>query len=215
MLQKVKMDMNLIRLELVQIVAISVHIISRGGNVCATCGYMQVATTTPTTSTETTTTTSEGDPLCSHMYETGEPVYKSISEKKHIKEIIKTCMRCGRTIIAQERQEHSKYDTYESEGAKGHRKISKCSICNWKKTSGILEHTFENGMCTVEGCEYKKATSTTTKSLFSVSYASMCVGQTASCYTLTGCTDKSGVTWEITGDAVTRTDSTLLGKKAR
>lgn len=151
------------------------------------------------------------------MYNDEAPVYVSISDTRHIKKIISTCSKCGGKKTTQEKQgeEHSEYDTYESAGASGHRKINKCSICNWKKTLVISEHTLKNGICTVEGCGYK-STSTTTKPLFSVSYASMCVGQTASCYTLIGCTDKSGVTWEITGEAVTKTgDSTLLGKKAR
>lgn len=105
---------------------------------------------------------------------------------------------------------------YTSKGECMHYMVGTCTVCNRKNcyvgTPELCKYD-NNNICTICGKAKQKASSLKLGN----SAPAMCVGQSVSCYNLTNCSAKSGVTWTVIDDkqVVTRTgDAALLGKKA-
>lgn len=189
---------------------------------CSVCGYKQV-------SIAPTVDKCPGSSSGKHIW--GEYTYEKIDEKQHNKNMI--CQMCNYKNSVKENHsikngecscgynvttstkcsnghEWKSGFTYEKYNATYHFEIKTCKKCNYNDKSVFKKHTYENGKCSA--CGYKQGSIS-----FGNSAPSMCVGQSVSCYNLTNCSAKSGVTWTVIDDkqVVTRTgDAALLGKKA-
>lgn len=190
---------------------------------CSVCGYKQA-------SIASTADKCPGSSSGSHMWESGY-TYEKIDDKQHNKNM--TCQMCGYKNSVKENHSIKNGEcpcgykvttstkcsnghdwksgfTYEKYNATYHFEIKTCKKCNYNDKSVFKKHTYENGECSA--CGYKQGSIS-----FGNSAPAMCVGQSVSCYNLTNCSAKSGVTWTVIDDkqVVTRTgDAALLGKKA-